>query len=114
MGVLLSNLNRKVSSNTLLSPECHIAIPIIFMQYLRLHTGGAGENSAEFASTCVHIAVELPTSSKLMLQLYVALSSTEFPLNVTIPLIGSTGSGHSAVKKINVYKLQLHTFEYKH
>ena len=66
------------------------------MHYLRLHTGRSGENAAEFTSTRVHVAVALPTSSKPMLQVWVAVSSTELPVNVTTPLTGSTGSGHSA------------------
>ena len=69
------------------------------MHYLRLHTGGTGENAAEFASTSVHIAVPLPTSSKPTLQLYVAVSLTEIPVNVSIPFTGSTGSGHSTVQR---------------
>ena len=40
-----------------------------FMHYLRLHTGGTGENVAELAFTCVHVTVVLPTSSNPMLQL---------------------------------------------
>ena len=36
--------------------------------YSRLHTGGAGENAAEFPFTCVHVAVALPISSKPKLQ----------------------------------------------
>ena len=77
----------------------HVDTPIPFMHYLRLHTGDTGENAAVFTSSCVHVAVALPTSSKPMLQLWVAVSSTEFPVNVTIPLTGSTGSGHSAAQK---------------
>ena len=42
--------------------------PVILMQYLRLHTGGAGENTAKFLSTCVHVMVVLPISSKPELQ----------------------------------------------
>ena len=38
------------------------------MQYSRLHSGGAGENAAELASTCVHVAVALPISTKPELQ----------------------------------------------
>ena len=41
---------------------------VIFMQYSRLHTGGAGKNVAEFTSTGVHVAIALPTSSKPELQ----------------------------------------------
>ena len=40
----------------------------LFMQYLRLHTGAAGENTAELASTSVHVTDAFPTSSKLELQ----------------------------------------------
>ena len=69
------------------------------MHYLRLHTGGTGENTAEFTSTSVHTAAVLPTGSKPILQLYVAVSLTEFPVNVTMPFTGSTGSGHSAVQR---------------
>ena len=38
------------------------------MQYSRLQTGGAGENAAKFTSTCVHVVVTLPISSKPELQ----------------------------------------------
>ena len=69
------------------------------MHYLRLHIGGTGENAAEFASTSVHKAVSLPTSSKPTLQLYVAVSLTEIPVNVTIPFTGSNGPGHSTVQR---------------
>ena len=37
---------------------------VISIQYSRLHTGGSDENAAELASSCVHVAVALPTSSK--------------------------------------------------
>ena len=74
-------------------------MPIICMLHLRLQTGGTGENAAELTFTCVHVKVALPTSSKPVLQLEVAVSSTEFPVKVIIPFIGSTGSGHSATQK---------------
>ena len=38
------------------------------MQYSRLHSGAAGENAAGFVSTCVHVEVVLPISSKFELQ----------------------------------------------
>ena len=41
---------------------------VTLMQYSRLHSGGAGENAAELASTCVHVAVVLPISTKPELQ----------------------------------------------
>ena len=34
----------------------------------RLHTGGAGENAAEFPFTCRHVVIALPISSKPGLQ----------------------------------------------
>ena len=34
-----------------------------------MHCGGDGENSAESASTCMHVAFALPTKSKPELQL---------------------------------------------
>ena len=37
---------------------------VIFLQYSRLHKGGVGVNTAEFASTCVHVVVVTPTNSK--------------------------------------------------
>ena len=36
--------------------------------YSRLHTGAAGENTAELTSTCVHVADAFPISSKPKLQ----------------------------------------------
>ncbi len=38
------------------------------MQHLRLQTGGSGENVALYTSTCVHVTLEFPISSKLELQ----------------------------------------------
>ena len=37
---------------------------ISFPKYSRLHKGGAGVNTAEFVSTCVHVVVVTPTNSK--------------------------------------------------
>ena len=33
-----------------------------------MHTGGTGKNAAEFTSTCVHVVVAVPISSKAKLQ----------------------------------------------
>ena len=93
---LISNFRFKVSSNASINTSEHISTPITFICNLRLHTGGTGENAAVSAFTCVHVAIALPTSSKPMLQLWVAVLLTEFPVNVTIPLKGSTGPGHRA------------------
>ena len=71
----------------------------IFMQHSRLHTGAAGVNAAEFTSTCVHVMGAFPTSSKPGSQVYVAVSPTVFPVNVTVPFITSGGSVHRAVEK---------------
>ena len=68
------------------------------MQYLRLHTGGAGKN-AEFPSICVHVVVMFPFNSKPESQLKVAVSPTELPVKLTSPLSMSTGSGHSAAEQ---------------
>ena len=67
--------------------------------YSRLHTGGSGENAAKFTSTSVHVVVALPTSSKPVLQVYVAVSPTKLPVNVTMPLTMSAGSEHSAAEQ---------------
>ena len=75
----------------------HNSIGIIL--YSRLHTGAVGENAAEFTSTCVHVADTFPISSKPMLQVYVAESPTEVPVNVLIPFTRSAGSGHNAVEQ---------------
>ena len=68
-------------------------------QYSRLHTGAAGKNAAEFTSTCVHITDVFPSSSKPGSQVYVAVSPTEFPVNVTVPFTMSGGPRHRAVEK---------------
>ena len=43
------------------------------------------------------------------------MSLTEFPVNVTIPLTGSTGSGHSAAQKkyVNNHLPELHIFGFR-
>ena len=41
---------------------------VIFTHHSRLHTGAAGENAAEFTSTCVHITDAFSISSKSKLQ----------------------------------------------
>ena len=69
------------------------------MQHSRLHTGAAGVNAAEFTSTCVHVTDAFPMSSKPESQVYVAVSPTEFPVNVTVPFTISSGSGHRAVER---------------
>ena len=69
------------------------------MQHSRLHTGAAGENAAEFTSTCVHVTDAFPMSSKPGSQVYVAVSPTEFPVNVTVPFTMSGGSRHRAVEQ---------------
>ena len=69
------------------------------MQHSRLHTGAAGENAAEFTSTCVHVTDAFPMSSKPESQVYVAVSPTEFPVNVTVPFTMSGGSRHRAVEQ---------------
>ena len=63
-----------------------------------MHTGAAGENAAEFTSTCVHIMDAFPISSKFKLQVHVAVSPTELPVNVIMPLTMSAGSEHSAAE----------------
>ena len=68
------------------------------MQYSRLHTGAAEENVAEFTSTCMQVVDAFPISSKPELQVYAAVSPTELPVNITMPLIMSAGSGHRAAK----------------
>ena len=65
----------------------------------RLHTGAAGENVIEFASTCVHVTDAFPMSSKPESQVYVAVSPMEFPVNVTVPFTMSGGSRHRAVEQ---------------
>ena len=64
--------------------------------YSRLHTGGAGENAAELPFTCMHVKVTLPINSKPELQVWVAVSLTELPVNVTMPFAMSAGSRHRA------------------
>ena len=43
--------------------------------------------------------VVFPISSKPKLQVYIAMSPIELPLNVTVPLSMTTGSSHSAAKQ---------------
>ena len=69
------------------------------MQYSRLQNGVCGENSAEFESSCVHVVVALPINSKPELQVYVAVPPTELFVNVTKPLLISSGSEHSAAEE---------------
>ena len=63
--------------------------------YLRRQTGGAGENEALFPA-CLHVATLEPISSNPVLQVYVAVSPTELPVEVTLPLLGLLGLEHIA------------------
>ena len=45
-----------------------VHLVVILMQHSRLHTGAAREKTAEFTSTCVHVADTVPISSKPELQ----------------------------------------------
>ena len=53
-----------ISFASLMLPHSAHHLPVTFVQYSRLQTGGCGENSAEFASTSVHVVVTAPTNSK--------------------------------------------------
>ena len=64
-----------------------------------MHSGGSGENSAELALNCVHTVAALPVRLKPRSQLYIATSPIELPLNDTMPLSISAGSGHSAAEQ---------------
>ena len=78
--------------------EIHYA----FLQHSCLHTGGAGEKTAAFAFNCVHVVIATPTSSKPELQVYVAVSPTEEPVNVTMPFEMLGGTGHSAAEQVRL------------
>ena len=79
----------------------HGRLIILFtiMQYSRLHTGAAEANVAMFISTCMQVVNVFPISSKPKLQLYVAVSPTELPVNVIMPFTMSAGSGHRAAEQ---------------
>ena len=64
-----------------------------------MQSGDAGENAAEFTSTCVHVTDAFPMSSKPGSQVYVAVSPTVLPMNVTVPFTMPSGSGHRAVEQ---------------
>ena len=69
-------LQNKNNTNTILlyvklqngDGNINIIMVVTFMEHLRLHTGAAGENAAELASTGVHVADAFPINSKLELQ----------------------------------------------
>ena len=75
--------------------------PVIFMKYSRLHSGGGtAENVAEFPSTAaVHVVIGSPISSKPELQVWVAVSPSELPVNVLMPFTMGGGSGHSTAEQ---------------
>ena len=60
--------------------------------------GSGGENEALFISTAgVQVATASPTSSNPETQVYVAVSPTELPVDVTAPLLGAVGLEHRAI-----------------
>ena len=82
------------------------------MQHSRLHTGAAGENVAEFTSTCVHVTDAFPMTSKRGSQVYVAVSPMEFPVNVTVPFTMSGGSRHRAVEQEQCKSVKLNCLHF--
>lgn len=60
--------------------------------FLRSQVGAAGENSAVNRSTAVQVAISFPLTSNPPLHVYVAVSESEFPVDVTPPLSGPLGS----------------------
>jgi hypothetical protein len=70
------------------------------MHYSRLQKGAScGENIAKFTSTSVHVLVAFPINSKPDIQVYVAVSSMELPVNDIKPLLMTTGLGHCAAEQ---------------
>ena len=56
----------------------------------------------------MHVTDAFPMSSKPESQVYVAVSPTEFLVNVAVPFTISSGSGHRAVERERYKNAYLH------
>ena len=68
-----------------------------------MHVGLACEKAARSSLIHEQVAVVDPISSSVGLQEYVATSPMDVPVNVTCPLVGLMGVGHTAVR---LYKIK--------
>ena len=72
------------------------------VNHLPRQTGTVGVKLALFPSVaCVQVATARPMSSNPVLQVYVAVSPTELPADVTSPLLGLLGLEHRAAENNN-------------
>ena len=78
-----------------------ILMQYIFRKYSRQHIGGGtAGNDAEFPpASSVHVVAGSLISSKPKLQVYVAVSFTEFPVNVTVAFARGGELRHSAAEE---------------
>ena len=68
--------------------------------YLRRQIGCVGMNEAVFLPmACVQVTTTGPMSSNPVLQVYVAVSPIELPVDVTTPLLGLLGLRHTPIRE---------------